>query len=241
MNKCDTAHSLEWTSARTIARFYRKSFRRRKAMIYDMSHISAHQQARLRTLLETEHLLHSVFWFRNCIALLHGKVPKQSSRKSLSVRTIEWLCTNYSRSVGNILLTDIFGKSYDLHAEYSTHLSTLGKAFFDPFRRGKKDIFTVHTADGLESWKCTTAQLSFALWAHRKNVFKYARLYHDDIRKSIRLAYRKRKQRVDNGDHGRKALCHRVSNTSSVIRGGVVTFMHDDDTDDDESGSEDDD
>ena len=229
------------SSAGVIARWYRQSLRRRKSLIYVMSHISYNQRARMQTLLETEHFLHNVFWFRNNITLLQtGKTAQQQSDKDvkiLSVRTIEWLCTNFSRAEGNILLKDKAGQPFDLHAEYSTHLSTLGKAFFDPFRRGKNDIFTVHTADGLESWQCTTAQLSFALWAHQKNVFEYARQYHSIIRDSIRLAYRKRKQRVDRGDVKRKALCHRCTNTTSVIKGGKVKFMHE--SEDESSDGED--
>lgn len=83
----------------------------------------------------------------------------------ISLRVLDWLCTNYSKSVRVQYTVD--GAPFDLHASYRDWLRAFSKKNMDPFARGPRIDFM-----GADT---TMGQLNFFRWASLHNVVAFAR------------------------------------------------------------------
>ena len=90
---------------------------------------------------------------------------------NVSLRLIDWLVTNYSKSHNVIYYLD--GKPFNLHQNYKNMLKAYSKRLFDPFRRHSRVFIKcpVVEDDVLET---TVAQLTFFKWAIDSGVLYYA-------------------------------------------------------------------
>lgn len=92
----------------------------------------------------------------------------------LSLRVLDWLCTNYSKSRTG-LLTD--SSNIDLYHKYKNNLKGFGKRYFDPFCRRTLLELKLHD----RTMQTTLGQLNFFKWAFEHNVIEFAKLHKKSI------------------------------------------------------------
>ena len=91
-------------------------------------------------------------WSEKLLEVLEGK--------AVSLRLIDWLCTNYSAS-----------HEPDLHDKYNVELDIHKKSRFDPFKRKNRVQFRLATGTSITT---TVAQLNFFRWALSEGIYEYA-------------------------------------------------------------------
>jgi hypothetical protein len=101
-------------------------------------------------------------------------------RHRVSLRMLDWTCTNYSRAHA----LSIGGQ--DVHATYQSHLMVYGKQLFDPFCRMNK----------LEAWgkRTSIGQLNFLMWAIEFGLVSWIDANWDAVRDDIRTSVRDRRR-----------------------------------------------
>ena len=103
-------------------------------------------------------------------------VPLLSQSDVVSLRTLDWLVTNYSKG-RNILCQTKRGDWCNVFNEYKVTLSAYRRTGFDPFRRRTRSKIVI---DGTE-YPTTTAQCHFIYWAHLRGILDCARSFRADI------------------------------------------------------------
>ena len=102
-----------------------------------------------------------------------------NSPNNVSLRLIDWLVTNYSKT--KCVIYDVNGKSFCLHQNYKNMLKAYSKKMFDPFRRHGRLYIDTH--DGV--FETTVAQLTFFRWAIDNKVIKYANTHKIEIKNDM--------------------------------------------------------
>ena len=69
-------------------------------------------------------------------------IPIVTQKTALSLRLLDWLVTNYSKS--NYITYKVNGANFNIYSSYKRELSSYSKKKFDPFCRRKR-IFYDHT------------------------------------------------------------------------------------------------
>ena len=101
---------------------------------------------------------------RDQFALMHEICE---GKASVSLRMLDWLCTNFSKSHSNTLPIESSAELYHL---YKNCLRGFGKRYFDPFcRRGRKLI-------QIDDHELSTniGQMNFFKWAFQNRVVDFA-------------------------------------------------------------------
>lgn len=95
--------------------------------------------------------------------------------KSISLRTLDYLVTNYSKMCGvsYIIKDQDTGeeKLFNMHQQYKCQLKSYSKKMFDVFKRRSRIQFTGAKND--ETFESTPAQLNFFRWALSNGVVEY--------------------------------------------------------------------
>jgi hypothetical protein len=91
------------------------------------------------------------------------------NKTKVSLRTLDWLVTNYAKK-NNIVYTHN-GKTVNVFLEYKGCLKAFSKRSFDPFQR--RDRIEIADANGAPM-QSTTGQLNFFRFAISKGVVTYA-------------------------------------------------------------------
>ena len=101
---------------------------------------------------------------------------------SVSLRVIDWLVTNYSKSFNVVYMVN--KKPFYLHQSYKNMLKAYSKRMFDPFRRHDRVFIECpfHISNKMET---TVAQLMFFKWCIEYNVLDYALKYKDTIKNNM--------------------------------------------------------
>ena len=90
-------------------------------------------------------------------------IPVINKSSSISIRLIDWLCTNYSKekSISYLWVDKERGMSriFSVHTEYKQTLKSKSRRLFDAFRRGERMYFKVDN----EKYETTMGQLLFAV------------------------------------------------------------------------------
>jgi len=105
------------------------------------------------------------------IKLLYSIVNKEHI---LSLRVIDYLCTNYSKNHNVLYNLESKGTttSFNLHIKYRSQLKAYSKIQFDPFRRHNRvDINCSYSKDNV--LETTVAQLNFFKWAIENKVLDW--------------------------------------------------------------------
>lgn len=89
-------------------------------------------------------------------------------KNGMSLRVIDWLVTNFSKTNSVILETD--GVPRDLNRDYQKNLSAYNKRNMDPFARRNKISITIY---GKESRNSTVGQLNFFRWFLKNNIVEF--------------------------------------------------------------------
>lgn len=86
----------------------------------------------------------------------------------ISLRMLDWLCTNFSKSVMGL---DFDNTGIELYHRYKNNLRGFGKRFFDPFCRKQNIEVDMHG----QRFKTTIGQLNFFRWAFENKVIDFAK------------------------------------------------------------------
>ena len=89
--------------------------------------------------------------------------------EGLSLRTIEWYVTNFSKKHNVNYTREVSGKVFAVHIEYKSTLEGYSKKLFDPFCRTDRIDYTV----GNVSIKTTIGQLNFIRWCIQNNIVEH--------------------------------------------------------------------
>ena len=102
----------------------------------------------------------------------------------VSLRLVDWLVTNYSKSKNIIYYVD--GQPFNMHQSYKDMLKAYSKKMFDPFRRHVRTYLTCpNYGNGI--LETTVAQMTFFKWAIDNHVIEYAHNHKVDIKSHMDL------------------------------------------------------
>ena len=122
----------------------------------------------------------------------------------ISLRILDWLCTNYAKSQSAIITTD--DSSVHLYHKYKNHLKGFGKKFFDPFCRKQTMDICAHNV----TFTTTLGQLNFFKWAFENNVIGFAIVHRNaiesDMHERIGLARSSQRRNNTQGGGGENAI-----------------------------------
>lgn len=128
------------------------------------------------------------------------------NQSPVSLRVLDWLCTNYSKSRCG-LFTD--STNIELYHKYKNHLKGFGKRHFDPFCR--KDVLGIKLHN--VSLRTTLGQMNFFRWAFENNVVEFAVEHKKEIESDMNNRTQKSKgQRSNNMKRTRMQLSELASN-----------------------------
>lgn len=108
----------------------------------------------------------------------------------VSLRLIDWLCTNYSKSRNLQYTIQPGNRRFNVYMSYKGCLRSFSKKHFDPFARRERLFFEVTMRNGQKQVLHTTcAQLCFFRWAISNHVWDWAlenkQLIEKDMNQSI--------------------------------------------------------
>lgn len=116
-----------------------------------------------------EVLLDSVLeWYNQDFARVEAFLSIVKRKNGMSLRVIDWLVTNYSKTRSVVLETG--GVPRDLNRDYQKNLSAYNKRNMDPFAR-KNKISVIIT--GKEARSSTVGQLNFFRWFLKNGVNRF--------------------------------------------------------------------
>ena len=116
-----------------------------------------------------EVLLRSLRKFYAAPAALRTLTDVLRNKTKISLRTLDWLVTNYAKK-NNTVYTHA-GRTVNVFLEYKGCLKAFSKRSFDPFQR--RDRIEIQDADGAQL-QSTTGQLNFFRFAISMGVVGYA-------------------------------------------------------------------
>jgi len=105
----------------------------------------------------------------------------------ISLRTIDWFVTNYSKKYYIILNEE---KRFVVFLDYKSQLKAYSKKYFDPFCRRDRIEFNVCDKEKIET---TVGQLNFFRWIIQNNILGYLddnlQTIELDMHNSLKTAY----------------------------------------------------
>ena len=120
-----------------------------------------------------------------------------NGKGDISLRLLDWLITNYSKSHNIIYNINIGGvdKQMNIYLNYKTQLKAYSKRQFDPFQRRERISFEVEVGEGEKQKIVTTiGQLNFFRWAIQNNILEYASEHITAIEKDMNNSIQLRKE-----------------------------------------------
>lgn len=115
----------------------------------------------------------TLFNYYNNTNKIYDLINVTHQKSSISLRLLDWLCTNYSKK-HTIIIQNEMGNC-NIYLSYKTQLKAFSKKQFDPFCRRYRINFTVTDENGEEvSIESTLGQLNFFKWAISNNIIDYA-------------------------------------------------------------------
>lgn len=103
-----------------------------------------------------------------------------SKDSQISLRAIDYLCTNYAKN--HDVIYNVGKTSFNLYLSYRSQLKAYSKMQFDPFRRHDRIILKI---DGNEPIETTVAQLNFFKWAIEKKVIDWYKNNSEKVEKEM--------------------------------------------------------
>jgi len=94
-----------------------------------------------------------------------------NNKGCVSLRIIDFLCTNYSKTQNVVYYNN--KSPFNLHLMYRSQLKAYSKVQFDPFRRHSRLTIPCNLSD-TKKLETTVAQLNFFKWAIDNKVIDYA-------------------------------------------------------------------
>lgn len=179
--------------------------------------------------------------------------PIINQRSSISIRMMDWLCTNYSKKYKNkgpekgekgvywtYTSPNNEERAFILFEEYTMELSGKTRKLFDPFRRGNRIMIEITTHDSEKPvlYSTTIAQVTFWDWADKHGVYQYAYDNSEKIDSDMNKTHHERDvKKGKTGKRKRSALSFNpYRGCASMFNGGTLVF---DSSSDEESDSDD--
>lgn len=135
----------------------------------------------------SEVLLRSLLRFYSSPHRLRVLTDVLSGKTKISLRTLDWLCTNYAKKHNTVYSRG--GATVNLHLEYKSRLKAFSKVWFDPFQRRTRIELTDADGGRIET---TTGQLNFFRFAISCGVVDYALAHASAIEADMLRAIQKR-------------------------------------------------
>ena len=117
-------------------------------------------------------------------------VPLIQQSGPVSLRTLDWCCTNWSKQC-NAVCPDASCAMTNIHHSYRNMLGYWKRRLFDPFRRRNRIVVTVGGVD----YHTTLGQANFALWTYTSGVLEYTVRYAAEINRQMNHVSFVQKQR----------------------------------------------
>ena len=152
-------------------------------------------------------LINSLISFFDISANLEQFLKVINGESIISLRLLDWLITNYSKSKNVIYNLQIGGveKQFNVYLNYKTQLKAYSKKQFDPFQRRERISFEVQNANNEKQKIVTTiGQLNFFRWAIQNNILEYAEKNVKEIEKDMNSSIALRKETNMKQRHKRK-------------------------------------
>jgi len=131
----------------------------------------------------------------------------------VSLRSIDWFITNYSKknNIYYLMHRDASGcptdetravstQSFNVHQSYKSQLKAYSKKSFDPFCRRDRVLFTLDSGETLDT---TIGQLNFFRWAIHNRVIDYIVEHKKDIEDDMNMCLRQIKEK-SKGNKGQR-------------------------------------
>ena len=125
--------------------------------------------------------------------------------KGISLRSIDWFITNYSKKKNTYYLiykdqlnhptldeTNKFHSNMNVHHSYKSQLKAYSKKRFDPFCRRDRILFDLENGSNIET---TIGQLNFFRWALQSSVIDYIVENKDEIETDMNDCLREIKEK----------------------------------------------
>lgn len=121
-------------------------------------------------------------------------VPILENKWGISLRTVDWFVTNYSKQHHPAYWhsVDSGQKHVSVYNSYQAQLKNYRRRLFDVFRRKKRIYFLSVTG---EQFATTVAQLNFFLWAHSNGILQYCEKHIKAIDRHMVTTIRKHRER----------------------------------------------
>jgi len=119
------------------------------------------------------------------------------NKTKVSLRTLDWLCTNYAKKTNTVYIHN--SKTVNIFLEYKGCLKAFSKRCFDPFQR--RDRITIADADG-QPMQSTIGQLNFFRFAISLGIVAYATKNAARIEEDMLRAIRHRVTKTPHGPQG---------------------------------------
>jgi len=148
---------------------------------------------------------------------------KTKKQPKMSLRLINWFCTNYSKQYNVSYYIMKRGKKelFNVYTEYKRISGSESKEFFDPFRRGEKNkkLITIEYKENgeIKNLKTTTAQLNFFRWIITNNILKYIEnnlkeIYEDQLKRGSN-----KKNILENGKVKKRQISENLNSKLTCI------------------------
>jgi hypothetical protein len=140
--------------------------------------------------------LQEIASFYDEATLLRLLVPVATASFDVSLRLLDYCCTNYAKKTRVVICTA--GHALHLFSLYKDWLRHYRRRCFDPFRRRERVCFRNPYAP--DAWLATTiAQLNFLRWADVYKVIQYVRanlqLIEQDMVRTLTESKKRRQRR----------------------------------------------
>ena len=138
-----------------------------------------------------------------------------SDEKNISLRSIDWFITNYSKKNNTYYIVyqdedknpsfddkdNNYHTNMNVFHSYKSQLKAYSKKRFDPFCRRDRLLFKINETESVET---TIGQLNFFKWAISNLVVDYIELYKDEIEHDMNMSLKLMKENSDKKDGSRK-------------------------------------
>lgn len=137
--------------------------------------------------------------------LMQSIIQSPHPSTSVSLRLVDWLVTNYSKSHNIVYYVN--NMPFNVHQSYKNMLKAYSKKMFDPFRR--HDRVYLRYANDTCVMETTVAQLTFFKWAMDNDVIKYAFEHREEIKADMDMNTKHRKEKPDSCNPSDQKIKHR--------------------------------
>jgi len=119
-------------------------------------------------------------YYANDAPALESLTNVLRNKTKLSLRTLDWLVTNYSKKY-NVTYPH-HGKVVNIYMEYKGCLKAYSKRLFDPFQR--RERISIMDSEGIPL-QSTIGQLNFFRYAISNGIIEYALQHVEDIEQDM--------------------------------------------------------